>query len=317
MVKGLKGVHHVGIGTQNYDAMKSFYGEILQCSDIYGAEFPEVCNAMPEVFRQSPHKFKGIIFRQKAGGVYVELLKMSYPIPRPIRRHKRYGDIGMNKMTVAVDDVTRFYEVYKEKANLTSKPKTVHLPEWGEYQFVYGRDPENNLIEFASIPTAKGKATFGGVQCLGVSCINLEQSMAFYQSLSFDQIVVAPHEAFSGLVDEITEAKNSRVRSCVLASSEGGGMLELFELLEPRGQGIPFNTYWGDFGYLEVCLDSNDIHALSDHCLKEDIMFLHGPAVAFAMGGTDVWFMYAYDPNGCPLEALASMPAVQNIYKCA
>jgi catechol 2,3-dioxygenase-like lactoylglutathione lyase family enzyme len=317
MVQGLKGVHHVGIGVQHYDLMKQFYSDVLQCKDVFGGEFKDVHNAMPEVFRQSAHKFSGIIFRQEAGGIFVELIKMSYPIPRPIRRQKRYGDIGMNKMIVSVDDVERFYAAYKDKANLVSEPKSVALPGRGEYQFVYGRDPEGNLIEFAEWPEMAAKDLFGGVRCLGISCVNLEESMAFYRDLSFDTVEVEPHDAFSGMVDEVSGAKDTQVRSCLLSSSEGGGMLELFELLVPRGRAIPLNTNWGDFGYLEVCLDSDDVHAVSAYCIKEDIMLLHSPSVAFAMGDVDMWFMYAYDPNGCPVEVIAEMPAVHNIYKHA
>jgi hypothetical protein len=103
----------------------------------------------------------------------------------------------------------------------------------------------------------------------------------------------------------------------LLSTSEGGGMLELFELLVPRGRAIPLNTNWGDFGYLEVCLDSDDVHVCYENCLKKDIMLLHSPSVAFAMGDVDMWFMYAYDPNGCPVEVIAEMPAVHNIYKHA
>lgn len=317
MVKGLKGVHHVGIGVQYYDEMKQFYSDVLQCKDVFGGEFKDVHNAMPEVFRQSPHKFSGIIFRQEVGGIFVELIKMSYPIPRPIRRHKRYGDIGMNKMTIAVNHVDNFYASHRDSANLMSEPKTVELPGWGQYRFVYGRDPEGNLIEFAEWPDRALADAFGGVCCLGIGCVNLEESMSFYRDLSFDTVVVEPHDAFSGMVDEVSGTKDTQVRSCLLSSSGGGGMLELFELMAPRGRAIPLNTNWGDFGYLEVCLESDNVHVCYEHCLKKDIMLLHSPSVAFAMGDVDMWFMYAYDPNGCPVEVVADMPAVHNIYKHA
>lgn len=318
MVKGLKGVHHVGMGVKNYDRMKAFYGEILKCTDVYGGEeFPDVCQAMPEMFRQTPHKFKGIIFRQEAGGVYVEFIKMSYPIPRPIRKEKRYGDIGVNKMSIVVDSVKRFYEKYKGKIKLVSEPKSVTLPKWGEYHFVYGRDPEGNLLEFMSWPEIDTKNTFGGVRCLGIGCTNLEESIEFYQNLSFDKVLIEPHEEFSGMVDEVSGTKDTKVRSCVLESSEGGGMVELYELLVPRGRSIPLNTMWGDFGMMEVCLDSDDIHSLYKYYLEKDIMILHSPAVAFSDDDVDVWFMYAYDPSGIPVEALAPMPAAHNIYKHA
>jgi len=32
-------------------------------------------------------------------------------------------------------------------------------------------------------------------------------------------------------------------------------MIELFEVMEPRGRSMPFAAGWGDFGYLQVCLN--------------------------------------------------------------
>ena len=135
--------------------------------------------------------------------------------------------------------------------------------------------------------------------------------MPFYQNIAFDNVVVKPHESFSGLVDEVSGAKGAQVRSCLLANSNGGGMLELYECLKPRGRSIPLNTHWGDFGYLEVAIECSDIHALGNWCREEKLDLLHAPCMAFEEGACEMWFMYVKDPDGIPMEIVAAMPKAE------
>jgi len=307
MINGVKGVQHVGMGVKNYEVMKEFYGNTLEMTNVY-LEFPEVWNAMTQVFRTSYHKFKGIMFQQAAGGIVVELIAMSIPLPRSIRKDKRYGDIGVNKIAIAVTDVEKFYNEYKDKIYFFSQPKSVTLPGWGEHHFIYAKDPEANFIEFISGPNLEVKDRFGGGRWLGVGVTDLERSVSFYQSLGFDRVVVKPHEEFSGMVDEVSGAKGTQIRSCLLANSNGGGMVELCESLKPRGRSIPMNSHWGDFGYLELCIECDDIHKMSSYCKEKKMDFLHTTCMAVEEGDVEYWFQYVYDPDGIPVETIAEMP---------
>jgi catechol 2,3-dioxygenase-like lactoylglutathione lyase family enzyme len=307
MVEDILGVHHVGMGVKNYPAMKEFYEKNLGMTQVW-AEFPEIWNAMGEVFRTSTHKFGGLIFGQEAGGILIELISMSIPLPRPIRKDIRYGDLGVNKMTMAVADVDTFFKENRDKIQFCAAPESVNLPGWGEHRFVYMRDPEDNLIELVSGPKVETKDTFGGVRWLGISVTDLERSMAFYQSYAFDTVVIAPHQEYSGKLDGVSGVTGTTVRSCLLANSAGGGMLELYEILKPRGRSIPLNAHWGDFGYLEVCLECKDIFKVAEWSRREGVFYLHSPAVAFDEKEVEMWFQYIYDPDGVPVESIAIMP---------
>ena len=307
MYRGL-GVHHIGTGVSNYEVMKSFYRETLEFTKTW-EEFPEVWNAMSDIFRTSYHKFSGIMVDQEAAGIVVELIRMTVPHPRPIRKENRYGDIGVNKLTITVSDAEAFYKGMKDTSNFSSEPKSTTFPSWGDYHFVYARDPEGNLIEFVSGEKLEVKDKFGGARWLGLGVTDLERSMAFYQKyVGFDTVVLNPHENFGGLVDDISGARETKVRSCLLANSEGGGMLELYELLKPRGRSIPFNTHWGDFGYLEVAVMCHDIHESAAYYDREGIEWLHRPCLAFDTGDEELWFLYIKDPDGIPVELVAAMP---------
>jgi len=304
MFQGL-GVNHIGMGVNDFGKMKEFYGETLAFNQLM-AVFQDTWNPMSEMFRGSSHKLDGIMFSQEAGGVVVELIRIAVPLPKAIRKFTRYGDIGVNKLTIAVSDIDRFVKEYRDKVNFCSEPKSTTLPGLGAYRFVYARDPEGNLVEFIS--GGEGDGIFGGCQWIGVSVTNLDRSKAFYQDhCGFDTVVVAPHENFTGLVDEVAGAKNARVRSCILANSNGGGRLELYELVEPRGRSIPFNARWGDFGCLEVCLTIDDVFHTAKELGAAGIEFLTHPTLMDAAEG-EAWFLYAKDPDGIPVEMISIKP---------
>jgi catechol 2,3-dioxygenase-like lactoylglutathione lyase family enzyme len=302
MYKGT-GVHHVAIGVKSLEVMKSFYQDVLEFTNVFG-EFPETEHeAMSEVLRMSPVVFKGIMFSQKAGGVSLELIQMTNPAPRAIRKDFRYGDIGVAKIAIAVPDVERFYGDYRDRLGFCSEPKAAAVPGWGEYPFVYCRDPEGNLIEFISGVNVPTHDKFGGIRWVGLSVTDLPRSVSFYQHyFGFDSVVIGSHEGFTGLVDEVSVGSHTRVRSCLLANSKGGGMLELFEVMEPRGRSIPFATNWGDFGYLQVCFYCENTHEMADYLEREGIEFLTRIKTIADDPEQAGSFMHIKDPDGIPVE---------------
>jgi catechol 2,3-dioxygenase-like lactoylglutathione lyase family enzyme len=300
------GVHHVAMGVKNLEPMKSFYRNIMGFTEIF-AEFDESeQEIMREVTRSSRTVFSGVILQQKAGGILLELIHMSEPIPRPIRKDFRYGDIGVAKITLAVYDVQSVFEELKGKVNFCSQPKVIIVPGWSDYSFVYCRDPEGNLVEIVSA-NAAGKGGFAGARAVGISVTDLERSVSFYQNhLGFNIVVMNIHESFSGLVDEVSKATGTCVRSCLLsANAKGDAMIELFEVLKPRGRSIPFAVNWGDFGYLQVGFSCDNIHEVASEIEAAGMNLLCRPKVMD--GGIPDHpgeFVYARDPDGIPIEFL-------------
>ena len=298
----VSGVDHAGIGVRDWAAMKSFYMGILGFNRVMG-EMPEDDHEpIHPLLRTSPTIHSAIHLCHERGGISVALFHATTPNPRPIRRDFRYGDIGLAKITMAVSDVDHLYRDLQKSVNFCSEPRTVIIPGWEEHRFVYCKDPEGNLIEFVSGSLARARNGFGGVHWLGVGVTDLERSRSFYQRhLEFDRIVVGNHYAFSGLVDEVSGGMDTEVRSCLLANSHGKGMIELFEVVNPRGRSIPFGVQWGDFGYLQVCLSGVDIRNMTAYCEAEGFEIL-APAQAIGDPEHGGAFMYLRDPDGIPVE---------------
>ena len=306
-MSNVSGVHHVAIGVRNLETMKSFYRDALGFTEVFAEFGQSEQELMYEVVRASHVVFGGVILKQKAGGILVELIRMTFPVARSIREDFRYGDIGVAKITVAVSDVRTAYEELKDKVNFCSRPKLAAITEWGDYSFVYCRDPEGNLIELVSMTKVEVKGRFGGARWIGISVTNLERSLSFYQkTLGFHVVIMNSHESFSGLVDEVSGGEDTRIRSCLLAAtSKDDGMIELFEVLKPRGRSIPFATMWGDYGYLQVCFNCDDIREVKAHGEELGMEFLCEPKrMEGGIPDHPGEFLYGKDPDGIPIEFL-------------
>ncbi|MEW6441584.1 MAG: VOC family protein [bacterium] len=305
------GVQHVGLGVRNIEASRQFYRDVLECKARM-AEFGALYNAMPDFFRTSSHVFDGCMYMQERESIVIECIQRFEPSPRPIHKQVRFGDIGVNKITVEVADVERFCESHKDRIRFVSTPKSVRLPGWGDYRFVFGTDPDGNLVEFVSSSNIRTQGALGAIRSVGISVTDLARSMEFYKGyLDFDTVVVEPHDCFSGLVGEVSGSGETEVRSCLLANSNGFHMLELYEVSKPRGRSIPFHVLWGDYGYLESCCITEDVLGLARFLMKEGLELISCPTPLEvheeAVSGT-AWFIYARDPDGIPVELL-EMPS--------
>lgn len=300
----LSGVHHIAVGIRNLETMRAFYRDVLGLNRVFG-EYPDTEHVeMAEVVRDPHPAFAPLLLYQEAGGIVIELVRMTNPPPRPIRRDFRYGDIGVNKFSILVSDVDELARELKGRINFCSGPKSGQIPGWGGYRFVHARDPEGNLIEFFSSENLPVKGLFGGVQWVGVSVTDLDRSIAFYRKYGgLDKVFIPTHESYSGQVDEISGGKSTGVRSCVLAGRPGGGMVELFEVSQPHGRSIPFAARWGDYGYLQVCF-------IGEGAMSEMAADLEGAGLEFLCQPTIMGdeppgsFVYLKDPDGIPVECL-------------
>ena len=300
------GIHHNALGVKDLTTMRAFYRDVLGFDTIFVdfplAEYP----ALDDITRFPHTKYQAVLFNQKAGGIILELMQMHQPLGRPIRKDFKYGDLGQAKITIVVPDVELTYKELKGKANFCSRPKSVTIAGFGDYHFVYLRDPENSMVELVSAAKLPVKSKFGGMQWVGVSVTNLDRSIAFYQKiLGMDIMFISKHDKFSGLVDELSGAEQTKVRSCVLGSSKGPNMIELFEVLEPRGRSIPFATRWGDYGFAQICFSGKqgvDISEIAAHYEKQGIEFMCEPK--WMHDERDGAFFYMKDPDGVPIEFL-------------
>lgn len=303
----ITGVQHVGIGVRNAEASLTFYRDVLACTQPW-ATFEFVHNPMADFFRSSPHVIRGWMYAQNRESIIVECIERLVPKARPIRQETRYGDIGVNKITVEVADAGKFREDYAGRIKFLSGINSLNIGFYGDYRFIYGADPDGNLIEFFSSSKNEISSPVGRICALGIGVTDLDRSISFYRKyLDFDRVIIPPHESFSGGVSDVSASADTQVRSCLLGNSNGYHMLELYEVSNPRGRSIPFHVLWGDYGYLEGCYLCEDVLAMARFCQEEKLEFTCYPTPYFIdRDGVckTAWFMYLRDPDGILIELL-------------
>lgn len=311
------GIFHVGFGVRKLDVSTKFYMETLELTEIFEC-FDQATNPMADTFRNSHHVLSGNMFCHKTGGLTLEPVQLRCPTPRAIWTTPQLGDIGPNKITFAVADVEKFFKEYQDKVKFLGEPQSTTVPGLGEYAFVYGRDPDNNIVEFASWEGAKvDQGLIGGVRILGMGVTELERSKAFFQKHCDMDVIVSEHDKFSGLVGSVSGSPDTQVKSCLLDCSKssqapvGTAMLELYEVSNPRGRSIPFGTMWGDFGFMEtstVALGS--MYQLALYYEEEGVEVVQSPTTAIVdeEEGVEYWFIYARDPDGNFIETVGVHP---------
>ena len=301
----VKGVQHVLTGVRDYQEARGFYGDILGVTEKF-YDYGISWNACPDLYRASHHYAYAGYYGRKEGGILVECAQLTQPTPRPIHSKARYGDLGVNKITIEVSDVKQFCEKYKDKITFLCQPKSTEVPGWGDYAFIYGADRDGNLIEFISSSRIHVKETIGSIRSVGLSVTELDRSIDFYQRhCDFDTMEVKPHESFSGLVGEVSGSNNTLVRSCLLANSNGFNMLELYEVSKPRGRCVPFHCIMGDIGWQEMCFVTEDVLGVAKYCIEQEIEFACHPTpidLKLEDGWKKKWFMHARDPDGILVE---------------
>ena len=299
----INGVHHIAIGVKDLEVMTRFYRDILGFQNTIAEIEESEKEVMREPVRAASVIFSGALLGKEDGGIIIELIKMTTPAPRPIRKKTLYGDIGLAKVVIRVPDVNLYYLNNKDKIPFCSEPKTVKIPKLGDYHFVYCQDPEGNLIEFAALPDTEQIDKHSSLSWVGISVSDLERSLRFYQNMLGLDLLLRPFQEFSGLVDDVAGYSGTRVRSCLLGrKGKAGGtcMVELFEMLELRGRSIPFGRRWGDYGYLQTCFSHEDVSAAADHFAEENVELLC-ELKKMEDGGE---FIYLQDPDGILMECL-------------
>lgn len=311
------GMFHVAFGVRDLDKSVKFYMETLEITEIL-EEFHLTFNPMPDTFHNSFHLIEGKMIFHKTGGLTLEPIIKRCPTPRAIFAEPRLGDIGPNKVTFAVSDVETFFQQYQEKVRFIGNPQFTTLPGLGDYAFVYGKDPDGNILEFASWEGAKvEEGLLGGARILGVGVTDLARSKAFYQEHCDMDIVVSEHDKFSGLVGGVSGSPDMHIKSCLLDCSRsdqspvGTAMFELYEVSNPRGRSIPFGTEWGDYGFMELSTVAiGNKYELALYYENHGIEVVQRPTTVSVDNDENMenWFMYARDPDGNFVETVGFNP---------
>jgi len=175
------------------------------------------------------------------------------------------------------------------------------------------KDPFGNLFDveessdWFSEPQ-KGTGAVSGV-CVGVS--DMERSYEFYKLVAgYDEVVYDRIGQFPDLFS--LPAGKGEFRRVLLKRSdtEGGGFcrllgegtIELLQSCGSKGEHLYKNRYWGDPGFIHLCLDITDFCDHGQQCANAGYPLTVDSRSGFDMGEASGHFGYNEDPDGTLIE---------------
>lgn len=140
------GFHHTAISTPDLARAIAYY-----CDTLGGEQASEILSwgpgdDIPNRMLQLPDS-SGTFVHIKLGRVYLEIFQFS--VPEPQRPQRRTCDHGLAHLCFMVDDLDAEY------TRLSAAGMVFHAEPNGYEdgsKFVYGRDPDGNVIELLEIP---------------------------------------------------------------------------------------------------------------------------------------------------------------------
>lgn len=158
----------------------------------------------------------------------------------------------------------------------------------------------------------KKYSLFGGVEGVIIGVSDIEKSLNFYQKvLEIDQVIYDETrvfddlKSFSGGDQKFRRVRLSPSKRNTGAFSSVFGMFHV-ELLQPIDTpSLPHNLYnrfWGDQGYIHLCLDVNAMDDIKTRATKFGDGFTVDSGDSFSMGEAAGRFAYLEDPDGTLIE---------------
>ena len=141
----IRGVHHIGLQTKNYEAMKVFYREAFGFVEI-GEEMSWSNNEIGDkVVGLKDSAARGTVMR--LNNLYLDIWEYSSP-PARNTEPARPCDIGFTHMCFEVTEIEEEFERLKA----LGMRFTIEAPaNYGDVKTCYGRDPDGNFIELQQL----------------------------------------------------------------------------------------------------------------------------------------------------------------------
>tara|TARA_R110001592_G_scaffold359340_4_gene665795 strand:- start:34991 stop:35896 length:906 start_codon:yes stop_codon:yes gene_type:complete len=259
------GIQQVGIGVSNAETAFDYYKE------NYGFNvkiFDDAATAtlMKQYTGNEAQTRRAILSLNENGGGGFEIWQFTSRIPKAAKEFGP-GDLGI----VALG---------------------VHCPKSDKAH--WQRDGFGNL--FRHIPSAKSS----GVREVFIGVSSLDKSVPFYKDLLHNSEVSHGELEFEGETFKTVSLFISEPGKTAFSKILGPFTITLME--SPNGVHYYENRYWGDKGYIHMCLDIENMDGLKAHCKANGVSFSVDSESNFDMGDTGGRFAYVEDPDGTLIE---------------
>ena len=305
------GIQQVGIGTEDMVRSWKWYADMFRMN-VRILEDDTVAEFMLPYTGNQPHRRHACIAANLQGGGGFEIWQYSERKPIPVGFNIQIGDLGIFIAKIKTHDISAYHDELSAKYDDVTP---VYTDPRGLPTF-YIRDPFGNtfqVVEDNYIFIDEHRYS-GGIVGAMIGVTDIDRSLEVYQDiLGYDTILYDKNGIFSDW--QTLRGGAQTYRRVLLGRSTphtgpfsqlyGTGTIELVQALDRTPRKIFENRFWGDPGYIQLCMDVVNMKGLEDYCNAKGYPFTVDSCKGqdnFDMGKASGHFTYIEDPDGNLIE---------------
>ncbi len=295
----ISGIQQVGIGVTDAQKAKHYYKDLFGM-DVLVFEDKAEASLMTKYTGNVVHSREAILTLNMQGGGGFEIWQFLTKKPCFSCTAALLGDLGIYATKMRCNDISKAAKHFPSSSVCISpaNQKTIWI-----------KDDENNMFQLVEYHQTfkKTKHVIGGVLGVIIGVSNIETSLRFYKDLLGMQIVHDETGVFTDIGEDNDHYRRVLLRKDftplgAFSKLLGDIEIELVQAISRRPATIYKNRYWGDCGFIHVCLDVSNMDGLKEKAASLGYAFTVDSADSFIMGASAGRFGYMEDPDGTLIE---------------
>lgn len=313
----ITGIQQAGIGVENCEKAARFYKELFGMDTLIFDD-TSAADLMTQYTGGEVHHRRAILAMNLCGGGGFEIWQFLSRTPSYYK--SSFGDIGIYALKIKCRDVEDARRVFLNKKGVET---SVIMPMPDNKKSFWVRDKLGNTFQIIEgNDWFKNTKETGGVSGAVIGVTDMENSIKFYQKLLGVAKIVydecKPVDIFNdvstGKYRCVLLRKNAAARGA-FCDLLGGIDIELVQCLEEDRPKIYGGRFWGDCGFMHLCLDVIDMDGLKEMAGHEGYSFSVDSENSFRMQDAAGRFCYIEDPDNTLIELVEThrVPIVRKL----
>lgn len=302
----INGIQQIGIGNNRAKELYKWYTKYLGMKvPVFNEE--ATASLMKQYTGGEAQKRHAILALNLQGGGGVEIWQFLDRKAQASEFDIQLGDLGILAVQYKSKDIEKSHQAMKELESLSP----IFTNQANQRHF-YCKDCDGNWINLVEFDDwfSSNKGHSGGICGATIGVTNLERSVEFYRDvLGYDEQISKITTSANDL--RFLGNNSSNFESIMLSHKPrkkgaftellGVTQITLVETKDFEGRKIFRNRFWGDLGYIHLCLDVNYMDTFKKHCQDAGFPF-QVDSGDFEMGEAEGRFAYIEDPDGTLIE---------------
>jgi catechol 2,3-dioxygenase-like lactoylglutathione lyase family enzyme len=314
----ITGIQQIGIGVRDAHEAMLYYKELFGMDVLI---FNDVAEAklMTQYTGNIIYQRNAILSLNMTGGGGFEIWQYLNRKPQAPSEEIKYGDLGIYAAKIKCLDIETAFQFYKKK-----NPSSEILQDSEDKAYFWVRDKYGNQFQVVEAVDyfSKGNAPTGAISGAVIGVSDMDAAIKFYGCLLGEYSIVYDKKE---LLKNITDNDSANYRKVLLrkkASTQGafgkllGGIdLELVQALDRTPCKIYKDRFWGDLGFIHLCLDVVNMDELKKHAQENNYTFTVDSNETFDMENAGGRFCYVEDPDGTLMELVEThkVPVIKTL----